>query len=421
MAEGTFTGMVDAFVTEQVEKIYVKLEARYGERIKALEDLVDEQDKEIEAQAKTIAAMQAEIQRLKDGSGEPGEPPKEPPKEPPVDPKPDPEQPPADGEFADGLFIRKVDLMKLPDGGAPFEAIENEAFTERGPLRANELNTQTDVNPMAKALVAVRTTRDDMRRSAIELLKAAPNTPISRALELTRAWGAIMIAAMLLGFHDAALKAAARKMLTAPTSGGPANIVESMEKRANNWGTWAMFTCLCIYIYLGDKAGVARVAQIFKGWLGDRKSYAGFDYGDLDWQADKKNPVGINAKGAKSIVSGALRDVDGVITDDQRRDKFTWPPPKEHYPWEALQGAAMTAVILSQNGYPDVWEWQDQALRRAVRWLYDVADNPATGDDEGTVHIINAVYGTSYKVGTPVSAAKGYIGADWWAAALKRQ
>jgi hypothetical protein len=44
---------------------------------------------------------------------------------------------------------------------------------------------------------------------------------------------------------------------------------------------------------LGDSADRERVARVFKGWLGDRASYSGFDFGDLDWLSDPAQLVGI--------------------------------------------------------------------------------------------------------------------------------
>ena len=42
---------------------------------------------------------------------------------------------------------------------------------------------------------------------------------------------------------------------------------------------------------------LARVAKVFKGWLGDRSSYSAFSYGELWWQCDPTKPVGINRAG----------------------------------------------------------------------------------------------------------------------------
>ena len=56
--------------------------------------------------------------------------------------------------------------------------------------------------------------------------------------------------------------------------------------------------------------------------------------------------------------------IDGVLPDDQRRGgPFEWPPPRENYVYEALQGATVQAALLSRAGY-DAWDWGDQALLR---------------------------------------------------------
>src|SRR6185436_3561741 len=117
------------------------------------------------------------------------------------------------------------------------------------------------------------------------------------------------------------------------------------EKRPNNWGTHAGASRAAVAVYLGDQAELDRCAQVFKGWLRDRSAYAGFEYGDVSWQADPSHPVGINPRGATK--SG--HNIDGVLPDDQRRaGGFTWPPPKENYVWEALQGALLAALVLER-------------------------------------------------------------------------
>ncbi|NUM65113.1 hypothetical protein HUU39_07515 [candidate division KSB1 bacterium] len=164
-----------------------------------------------------------------------------------------------------------------------------------------------------------------------------------------------------------------------------------------------------IAAYLGDRAELDRVAQVFKGWLGDRSAYAGFTFGDLSWQADTAHPVAINPKGA--LKNG--RNIDGVLPDDQRRGgPFRWPPPQENYVYEALQGALVQAVILHRAGYP-VWEWQDQALLRAFVWLHAQANFPATGDDSWQTHLINHFYHTDFPAPVPSRPGKNAGWTDW--------
>ena len=122
-------------------------------------------------------------------------------------------------------------------------------------------------------------------------------------------------------------------------------------------------------MYLGDAAELARTALVFRGWVGDRTAYDGFSYrNDLSWQADPRQPVAINPRGA--VKDG--RSIDGSMPEEMRRGcALQWPPCPTNYPWEGLQGALVQAMILSRQGY-DVWAWQDQALLRAVQFLHSL-------------------------------------------------
>jgi len=236
-----------------------------------------------------------------------------------------------------------------------------------------------------------------------------------RALALARELGAYVISAELISLktYDATLdqqfRAKIQELLTTPTSGGPANLIECWEERANNWGTHCGGTVAAIAAYLGDSARLARVAQVFKGGLGDRSSYAEFVYGDPSWQCDPSQPVGINP-------AGCMKDghsIDGVLADDQRRaGGFTWPPPKENYVYEALQDVLLQAIILHRAGY-DPFNWQDRAILRAFRWLHEQANYPAAGDDTWQPHVVNHFYGTSFPAPVPSRPGKSFGWTDW--------
>jgi hypothetical protein len=166
---------------------------------------------------------------------------------------------------------------------------------------------------------------------------------------------------------------------------------------------------VAVAAYLGDTAELDRCALVLRGWLGDRGAYAGFEYGELDWQADPAHPVGINP-------AGATRDghsLDGVLPDDQRRaGAFVWPPPRENYVWEALQGALAQALILTRAGY-GAFGWSDQALLRAVTWLHEQCGFPASGDDTWQPHVVNYAYAASFPAPVPSSPGKNVGWTDW--------
>jgi hypothetical protein len=225
-----------------------------------------------------------------------------------------------------------------------------------------------------------------------------------------------VVAADLIDYQSPIFDAELRRLLTASTSGGPANLIACQKQRPNNWGMHATASIVAVYAYLGDKAGLDSAANIFKGWLGDRSAYAGFTYGELDWQADPSKPVGVNPKGATK----QGHSIDGALPDDMRRGGgFAWPPPGgdgRMYSWEALQGATVAAQLLSRAGY-DAWNWSDKALLRAATWLYDVAKWPPSGDDGWQPWLINAAYGSNFPAIANASPGKNMGFTAWTHAA----
>jgi hypothetical protein len=188
-------------------------------------------------------------------------------------------------------------------------------------------------------------------------------------------------------------RAWARFVLTEEYGDGR-SIVSTHEDRPNNWGTHAGASRAAIAAYLGDAAELARCAQVFKGWLGDRASYAGFDFGDLSWQADPGRPVGVNPIGARKL--GV--PLGGVLPDDQRRcgDFPADIGCQSNYAWEAMQGALVQAIVLRRRGY-DSWRWGNLALARAAHWLtrwnHQPPDASVNGsDDRWQAYVLRRVY-----------------------------
>ena len=182
-----------------------------------------------------------------------------------------------------------------------------------------------------------------------------------------------------------------RALLSEPFDGR--TLVRRHEERPNNWGTHAGAARAAIAAYLGDRAELARTAQVFRGYLGDRAAYAGFEYGDLAWQCDATKPVGINPTGCTK--NGV--NIDGALPEEMRRGgAFVWPPVYTGYAWEGLQGAVLQAELLRVAGY-DAWNWSDRALLRATRFLYGRVGWVAEGDDEWQPWLIDRRYGTAYR------------------------
>jgi hypothetical protein len=293
--------------------------------------------------------------------------------------------------------VSRDELLRKPQGGASWANVAAAASSSCGTPNLSDQDDSTNTCVLAKAIVYARSNDEALRRDVTGALRAIVSAPPyrGRALALGRELAAYVISADLIDLpaldpaFDAAFRSTIAGLLTTPTSDGPANLVDCHETRPNNWGTHCGASRAAVAAYLGDAAQLARVAKVFRGWLGDRQSYAGFKFGDLAWQCNPSQPVAVNPPGCTK--DGHL--IDGVLPDDQRRGGgFTWPPPKENYVYEALQGALVQAVILQRAGH-DTFSWQDSAILRAFRWLYDQAGFPAAGDDTWEVYLVNAFYG----------------------------
>jgi len=314
--------------------------------------------------------------------------------------------------FATGIWTSAAEVSKLPTSGLGWDNLMAGANEPIGPPNLSDNEDSVNVAILAKALVYARTGDQSYRQAVISACMAAIGTEGGETLALGRELLAYVLAADLVGLppaEDATFRNWLRNMLTKDIN--DQTLRSSHELRPNNWGTHCGATRVAIARYLGDATELERTARVFKGWLGDRNTYKDFSYSanELAWQADPDAPVGINRLG--TTIQG--HSVDGVLPDDQRRSgPFTWPPPKENYVYGALQGALMHAIILYRAGY-NVWSWENQALLRAVKWLYNEADYPADGDDEWLIHIINYFYKTNFPAPFPCEAGKNAGWTDW--------
>lgn len=309
------------------------------------------------------------------------------------------------------VWLDAEQLASLPIEGAAWDAI---AQLAQAPIRRPTLRDQdspANVATLALALYAARTGDAASAAKVRALCLSVPGTERgARALAVARELAAYVIAADLVGIEGedgARFSNWLRGILHRDFQGR--SIVSTHEQRPNNWGTHAGATRIAIAVYLEDRKEIERAAEVFSGWLGGPEGWQQFEFGATSWQPWGLRNYGINPAGA------TLRghSIDGVLPDDQRRGgAFRWPPPKENYVYEALQGAVTQAMLLERQGF-DVWNWGDRALLRAFRWLHEEANYPARGDDVWMVHVINRVYGTRYPAASPTVPGKGMGFTDW--------
>lgn len=316
-----------------------------------------------------------------------------------------------------GLWMSADELAALPTSGEAWSNLKSAADRSCGAPRLEDQDDEANVCIMAKALVYARIGGAQYRDAVLQALRTIVDsgTYSGRALALGRELVAYVIAADLVALSDfdpvfdEAFRTRLAELRVTATSDGPLTLQACHEERPNNWGNHCGASLAAVAAYLGDDVGLDRVAAVFRGYLGDRSAYAGFNYGsDLSWQADPANPVGINPAGATK--DGHV--IDGVLPDDQRRcGSFQWPPCETDYAWEGLQGAVAMAWILHRQGYA-AFEWSDAALYRAVSWLYGQG-MPAAADDTWQPHLINWVYSTDFPAPVPARSGKNVGWTDW--------
>lgn len=289
-----------------------------------------------------------------------------------------------------GIWLSADELSGLSTNNLQWENLMQEASFYEEPNISDQENW-ADVITMAKALVYARTGNESYRTQVIDACRDTIGTETNgSSLALGRNLGGFIIAADLVKLprsDDMQFRDWLKTMLT-NTMSDSRSLTTAHEALADNRGTYAGGSRAAIAAYLQDWGELDRVAQVFKGWVGDRSSYAGFTYeGDLSWQADTNNPVGINPAG--TTLEG--HSVDGVLPVAQAEGgSFDWPPPQDGYAYETLQGALLQAVILSRTGR-DVWNWEDKAIVRACNWMEKEADSPAEDSNSWEPFVVNSL------------------------------
>jgi Alginate lyase len=314
----------------------------------------------------------------------------------------------------DYILVSRNRIMSLPMSGAAWSQLKAVADAPTGSPNLSNMDQENNVRVLAQALVFARTGEGAYRSSVIQNLKAAIGTEGGSALALAREAAAYALAADFIGLANAdpqfdanAFRPWLRSLLTKRIE--DRTLQSTHEDRANNWGTHAGGSRAAIAAYLGDGAELARTAQVFQGWLGDRNAYAGFTFGDMSWQPNPDAPVPVLPAGA----SLGGQSIGGALPEEMRRGgEFQWPPAGTDYPWGALEGAVLQAEILQRFGY-DTYNWSDQALRRAVQFLFETAGWRPAGNDQWIFWVLDYRYGTGYRVAAPIAPGKNFAWSDW--------
>lgn len=253
---------------------------------------------------------------------------------------------------ASGLWISPEEL---PDpSGSVWDRMKATADGPLGTAKIASFNSNHDVKTLAVALVYARTGVASYRQKAADAIKSAIGTEDGgEAVMLGRNLVSYVIAADLIdlaaGFPTQDEEFRAWLAAVRHESFKDGTLITNDEKRANNHGRVAGASRVAIAVYLDDVVDLPRTAQVFKGWLGDRSSYSAFKYGgDLSWQEDPINPVGIDP--FLAVKQGYA--IDGALPEEMRRGcSFRFPPvspntrgERSKAPWSRRRSSPVRAT-----------------------------------------------------------------------------
>lgn len=317
-------------------------------------------------------------------------------------------QPPSESEWMLG------DLPDGPTSGSAWSFLVGQANTTLSP----DLDDQNDMDAAhayAAGLVYARTGNTTYQNKVHAALDQLPSTPWgdrNDVLSVGRQLAGYVLAADLTDYQPTTSWRNWLANLPSQDIGTHSrwqSLNETSEVTSSNWGAFALSSRAAVAAYLGDTDEIDRVAEVFKGWVGDASSHDAWvptaDF-DQSWACDYPNWDPVNA--------ADCGDLSGALVEDISRGE-SYPNATStgwNYTGESLQGAMLTALILEHNGYPGVWGWEDSAMRRTFEFIERFNGDPHSVND-WIFPAADAKYGTSY---TETSAGHGrHFGfTDWY-------
>lgn len=328
-----------------------------------------------------------------------------------------------------GFIMFSVDeITNAASTGTAYNDLVAVAAASIGTVDLADQEKDNAATAYAKALLFAKT-RDAALKTAVEAalaqLPTASTPPRNEGAEtggvlpVARQLAGWVIAADLVGYRTPAFEAWVSEIRTR-FIGGTGNwdvLKVTSQVTANNWGTHSLAGRTACSAYLNDRTDLDQCAAIFRRYTGENRatwgSWVNTNDHDESW-VDSQPMAGINGPGAAVSIAGA------VVEDIARGPSA--PTVDEiglSYSWEALQGAVVTAKLLTRAGYGDCFAWGSSALLRAARFIHSKTPQftsfpygaypPRHPESQWVPLAINQHYGVSL-TGTPVSTpqARGW-------------
>src|SRR5262245_22407310 len=169
-----------------------------------------------------------------------------------------------------GVWMNAAEIGLLPTSGPAWNAVLNAANEPLGGPRLRDIHDQTEIGVLARALVFARIGGANYRNEVIATCEKVIGTEREgQVLGPARNLAAYVISAELVDLPPP-LKGQfgrwLREILDEELDGR--TLRTTHEERPNNWGTHAGATRAAIARYFGDDEELARIARVFRGWLG---------------------------------------------------------------------------------------------------------------------------------------------------------
>jgi hypothetical protein len=334
----------------------------------------------------------------------------------------------APGEY---LLMPSSELHALPTSGPAWAYLVDTAASAWPEPDFNDPDSQADTLALAAGLVYARTADAQMRAKARdEIMAVIPTFDPARLreglgpLRQTAGW---VLAADLIGLEgadDAAFRGFLERVLSdqVGTHSRWNRVIATHNDAANNWGAWAGAARIAATLYLG--LDTTDAANTVRGFLGDRTYWSGFG-GQKDLLSDvaaswacNPDPAAFTPVNWACIKDGI--DVNGAIPADISREHARLGRPRQTgimYSLETLAGYSLQAELLYRNGYPDIYDFRAQAIRRMADFISRSGDAGGPGWNPGRVQdhipwLLNRRYGTSYPT-VPAQYGRSLGFTDW--------
>jgi hypothetical protein len=332
----------------------------------------------------------------------------------------------------DYLLMPSSELMSLPTTGPAWDSLIETARSRWPRPDFNDQDNQTDTLALAAALAYARTGDAEMRARARGAIMAV--IPTFKQSELgeglgplrqTAGWVLAADFTQLDGDDEVAFRAFLERVLTERTGRHSRwhHVAAAHDDSSNNWGAWAGAARIAARLYLDQDVGDA--TDTFRGFLGDRGAWAKF-LGQTrpvapiaaEWACD---PSTARFRPVNGPCSREGIDLDGAIPNDISRGSqgLQWPPRLNGimYTHETIAGYMLQAELLYRSGYLDIWETEDEALRRMADVITRSEEAGGPGWNPGRVQyhipwLLNLRYGTDYPT-VPAAFGRAFGFTDW--------